>query len=67
MEIERVKSEFEDYKAKSKIEFELISSSLFEMAHQFIDMKTKNEISNDKSKTKNWLQSERNKIFPLDK
>jgi hypothetical protein len=67
MEIEKVQSEFEDYKEKSKIEFELISSSLFEMAHQFMDVKNKNENSNDKTKTKNWLQSERNKIFPLDK
>jgi len=67
MEIEKVQGEFEDYKEKSKIEFELISSSLFEMAHQFMDVKNKNEISNDKTKTKNWLQSERNKIFPLDK
>ena len=67
MEIEKVKGEFEDYKEKSKIEFELISSSLFEMAHQFMDMKNKNDNLNDKTKTKNWLQSERNKIFPLEK
>lgn len=66
-EIEKVKNEFEDYKEKSKIEFELISSSLFEMAHQFMDMKNKNDNLNDKTKTKNWLQSERNKIFPLEK
>ncbi len=52
---------------KTKIEFELISSSLFEMAHQFIDLKNKNESQNDKNKNKTWLQSERNKIFPLDK
>lgn len=67
LEIDRIKNEFEDYKIKTKVEFELISSSLFEMAHQLIDMKNKNEINNEKAKTKTWLQSERNKIFPLDK
>lgn len=66
LEIEKIKNDYEDYRSKSKVEFELISSSLFEMAHQFMDLKNKNEIQNSKDKKKNWLQSERLKIFPLE-
>ena len=66
LEIEKNKFDFEDFKNKSKIEFELISSSLFEITHQYMELKNKNNINSDKTKTKNWLDIERTKIFPLD-
>ena len=66
-EINFIKNEYEDYKIKTKVEFELISSSLFEISHQYLDYKNKNEMQIEKTKNKNWLNSERLKIFPLDK
>lgn len=66
-EINKIKNEYEDYKMKTNVEFELISSSLFEVSHQFLELKNKSEKQNEKTKNKNWLNSERLKIFPLDK
>ena len=52
----------------SKREYELISSSIYELALQFISVK--NEVSrklNQTNTSKTWLENERAKIFPYEK
>ena len=66
------KKSYEEQKGRVNKEHELISSSLCELALQFLTLK--NDLSkkvqstnSNNSNDKNWLESERNKNFPLDK
>jgi hypothetical protein len=51
----------------SKKEYELISSSLYELALQFISMKNEMSRKINSNHGKTWLENERAKIFPYEK
>jgi hypothetical protein len=69
-DLEFYKRSYEEQKNRVNREHELISSSLHELALQF--MIVKNELqkkvnSAGSVNSKTWLDNERNKNFPLDK
>ena len=67
-EISQIKKKLEDHSQLAKREYELISSSFYELALQFISVK--NDMSrklNYSNTSKTWLENERAKIFPYEK
>lgn len=67
-DLEFYKRSYEEQKNRVNREHELISSSLYELALQFMSLKTElqKKVTNSSS-NKNWLENERNKNFPLEK
>lgn len=58
----------EDQERLSHREYELVSSSFFELAMQFIAMKNEmNKKLNLSAVNRTWLENERAKIFPFEK
>lgn len=66
-EIDQYRKKLEEQTQASKKEYELISSSLYELALQFILMKNEMSKKLNPNHTKTWLDNERAKIFPLEK
>ena len=67
-EVDKYKKMMDDQSLMTKREYELISSSFYELALQFISVK--NELSrkvNNNTNAKSWLEIERAKIFPFEK
>lgn len=62
------KTSYEEQKNRVNREHELISSSLYELALQFMSLKNElqKKVSVVSTNNKNWLENERNKNFPLD-
>jgi hypothetical protein len=65
--LEVCKRKLEDQIQISKKEYELISSSFYELALQFISMKNDMSRKLNNSFHKTWLENERAKIFPFEK
>jgi hypothetical protein len=67
-DLEFYKRSYEEQKNRVNREHELISSSLYELALQFMSLK--NELQkkvNSTTSAKTWLESERTKNFPSEK
>ena len=64
----KIKNENEELKNNIKIEHELISSSFYELALQFMRLQENNEIKNNILNNNNntWIEKERKKNFPFD-
>ena len=66
-DLEFYKRSYEEQKKRVNTEHELISSSLYELALQFMSLKGELQKKvNSGVSNKNWLENERNKNFPLD-
>ena len=66
-DLEFYKRSYEEQKNRVNREHELISSSLYELALQFMSLKSElqKKVSGANS-NKTWLDNERNKNFPID-
>jgi hypothetical protein len=67
-DLEFYKRSYEEQKNRVNREHELISSSLYELALQFMSLKNElqKKVNVVSTNNKNWLENERNKNFPLD-
>jgi hypothetical protein len=66
-ELVKEKSSIEESKIRIQREYELVSSSLHELAIQFMSMKNEQKKSLNSYNSKSWLECERSKLFPSDK
>ncbi len=66
-DLEFYKRSYEEQKNRVNREHELISSSLYELALQFMSLKNELQKKVNSSNTKTWLEMERSKNFPVDK
>ncbi len=66
-DLEFYKRSYEEQKIRVDREHELISSSLYELALQFMSLKTELNKKVSVAQSKTWLENERNKNFPLEK
>lgn len=66
-DLEFYKRSYEEQKIRVDREHELISSSLYELALQFMSLKGELNKKVTSSSSKTWLEIERNKNFPLEK
>jgi hypothetical protein len=66
-DLEFYKRSYEEQKIRVDREHELISSSLYELALQFMSLKTELNKKVNVAQSKTWLENERNKNFPLEK
>lgn len=66
-DLEFYKRSYEEQKIRVDREHELISSSLYELALQFMSLKGELNKKVTSSSSKTWLELERNKNFPLEK
>lgn len=66
-DLEFYKRSYEEQKGRVNKEHELISSSLYGLAVQFMTLKSDLEKKVHNANNKSWLDSERSKNFPLDK
>lgn len=56
---------YEEEKNRAKREHELITSSFYELAMQYVILKNETQKKFNQEVNKNWLETERNKNFPL--
>jgi hypothetical protein len=65
-DLEFYRRSYEEQKGRVNKEHELISSSLYELALQFMNLKNdlQKKVNNN---SKNWSENDKSKNFPLDK
>ena len=66
-DLEFYKRSYEEQKIRVDREHELISSSLYELALQFMSLKAELNKKVNTNSSKTWLENERNKNFPMEK
>lgn len=66
-DLEFYRRSYEEQKGRVNKEHELISSSLYELALQFMSLKNDLQKKVNNTTSKNWIDNERSKNFPLDK